>query len=135
MLTNSHFFFSKKLDLSKLVKIGKVFQSEKEVTIGLTVNRTGKSGDDILSTPGMLEEMSKLVCLASDTFLPDNSSTIVKSVKLNHRKPLKHGEKFILETEAVSIDDQFVDFSIKAINPTNKQILGDAIIKVEVTRK
>ncbi|EAY07594.1 hypothetical protein TVAG_334060 [Trichomonas vaginalis G3] len=125
-------FFSKAIDLSKYVQLNKIFKTEVETVIGLTVNRTGKKGNDVLSTPGMLDEMDNFVINVSNSFLPRGNASKVRSIKLTHKKPLMHGQKFTLETSAIKTTDRFIDFSIKAINPLKNEVIGDALIQVEV---
>ena len=69
-----------------------------EVTRELTINRTGREGADVLSTPALLSLMENASIKASDPYLPADSTTVGFAVHgLRHLSPTATGARLRVE--------------------------------------
>lgn len=107
---------------------GQSAEQEVEVTKEMTTNRMGRPGADVLSTPALLELMENTCILASDPYLPEESTTVGFAVDgLRHLAPTSIGGKVTVKAELTEIDRNRLTYSLEA-NEGDKKI-GVAIHK------
>ena len=99
-----------------------------EVTRELTINRTGREGADVLSTPALLSIMENASIKASDPYLPEDSTTVGFAVDgLRHFAPTAIGERVRVRSELTEVDRNRLTYSIEAFEGDKK--IGVAIHK------
>ena len=57
-------------------QVGQIFEQEIKVVSKMTVNRMGRKGADVLSTPALLGLMEETTIKASEPYLPDGTTTV-----------------------------------------------------------
>ena len=71
---------------------GQSAETQTEVTEPLTINRMGRPGAEVLSTPSLLKLMEECCIEASDPYLPDGSTTVGYAVDgMRHVAPTAIG--------------------------------------------
>ncbi len=85
------------------------------VTKAMSINRMGREGADVLSTPRMLELM-ELACIeATDAMLPDGHTTVGYAVDgLRHIAPTPVGNRVTVRAELTGVDRNRLTYSIEA---------------------
>lgn len=107
---------------------GQRAELEIEVTKGLTTNRMGKEGADVLSTPALLGLMENASIMASDKYLPDGYTTVGYAVDgLRHIAPTNLGEEVQVRSILTEIDRNRLTYEIEAYEGEKK--IGNAIHK------
>ena len=92
-----------------------------EVTRELTINRTGREGADVLSTPALLSLMENACIKASDPYLPSDSTTVGFAVDgLRHFAPTEIGEQVRVRSELTEVDRNRLTYSIEAFEGEKK---------------
>ena len=86
-----------------------------KVTKDMTVNRTGKTGSDVLSTPSLLHIM-ELACIEiTDSRLPEGNATVGYAVdKLRHVAPTKIDQTVTILVTITEVDGKKFSYSIEA---------------------
>ena len=135
MLSKFSAFYSKnwtipcEVHLNDLLNVGKTYTIEKNVTKNITTNRTNIPGNDILSTPGMIETMDLHVCNIVNNVLKKECASVVSKIKCYHKAPLKIGEKFIITAKVEQVNENNTVFHV-VCNNMDKVVIGDAHITV-----
>ena len=92
------------MDTSKL-EVGQSARIDVKVTTEMTTNRTGNTGDDVLSTPAMLGLMEGACISQSDHLLDKNASTVGYAVDgLRHVARTDVGETVQISTSITELD-------------------------------
>ena len=92
------------MDTSKL-EVGQSARIDVKVTTEMTTNRTGNTGDDVLSTPAMLGLMEGACISQSDHLLDKNASTVGYAVDgLRHVARTDVGETVQISTSLTELD-------------------------------
>ncbi|MBM04050.1 MAG: hypothetical protein CL766_04600 [Chloroflexi bacterium] len=101
--------------------LGQGIDIETTVTIEMTINRTGKEGDEVLSTPQLLNLMEQACIQLSDPLLNDGYTTVGYAVDgLRHIGPAKIGQKVSIKSELINIDNNKLSYNIEAFESNNK---------------
>ena len=115
-------------------KPGQSAELEAEVTIGMSINRMGGEGTDVLSTPDLLRLMEECSIKASDPYLPAGHTTVGYAVDgLRHLAPTSVGETVRLTAELTEVDRNRLTYSIEASEGDVK--IGVAVHKRAVVPK
>lgn len=86
-----------------------------EVTRELTVNRMGRQGAEVLSTPSLLELMERTCNEASDPYLPEGHTTVGYAVDgLRHIAPTPIGHTVRVRAELTEVDRDRLTYRIEA---------------------
>jgi len=110
------------------IKPGQTGGIEVEVTKDLTINRMGREGAEVLSTPSLLSLMEQSCIAASDSSLATGHTTVGYAVdKMRHMAPTPLGATVEVKAVLTEIDGNRLTYSIEAYEG-NKQI-GTAIHK------
>ena len=97
------------------IKPGQSAEMEVEVTSDLTINRTGKPGAEVLSTPSLLHLMELTSIEATDHLLPSGYTTVGFAVdKLRHLAPTSLGARVRIRSELTEVDVSKFTYSIEA---------------------
>jgi len=100
---------------------GQIGEINEEVTAEMTTNRTGKPGDDVLSTPSLLDLMELCCMEASDRFLPEGHTTVGYAVDgMRHMAPTAIGKTVTLRSELTEVDRNRLTYSIEAFEGNKK---------------
>ncbi len=111
------------------VEAGQSAELEDTVSEDQTINRTGKDGDDVLSTPSLLAMMEWASIKATDHLLPDTHTTVGYGVdKMRHLAPTKVGGKVRVVSNLTEVDGNRLTYSIEARE-------GDTTIGVAVHKR
>ena len=111
------------------VKVGDAARVDYEVTAEMTVNRTGKVGADVLSTPWLLNLMELTCIAATDPKLAPEQATVGYAVDgLRHLAPTAIGATVTVEVTITDIDGRKFSYEIKALE-------GDKTIGVAKHRR
>jgi len=101
---------------------------ERKVTKSLTTNRTGREGDDVLSTPSLLDLMEKACIEATEASLPEGSPTVGYAVDgLRHLAPTPIGEKVRVHAVLTHVEGNRLTYSVEAFEGEKR--IGVAIHK------
>jgi len=97
------------------IKPGDTKEVVYQVTKAMTVNRTGKGGNDVLSTPSLLHIM-ELACIEiTDSRLPDGYATVGYAVdKLRHLAPTNIDQKVTISVTIEESDGRKFGYTIEA---------------------
>ena len=113
---------------------GQSAEIEVEVTDALTINRMGRPGAEVLSTPSLLSLMEQCSITASDPFLPSGHTTVGYAVDgMRHMAPTAMGQKVIVSAVLTEVDRNRLTYSIEAFEGEKK--IGVAIHKRAVIPK
>lgn len=100
-------------------------ESQVEVTKDMTINRMGREGADVLSTPALLGLMEHACIKASEPYLLEGYTTVGYAVDgLRHLAPTPIGHIVRVRAELTEVDRNRLTYSIEAFE-------GD--IKIGVT--
>ena len=95
---------------------------EAEVTRDLTVNRMGKEGPDVLSTPSLLALMEQCCIKSSEPHLPDGHTTVGYAVDgMRHMAPTALGATVTVKCVLTGVDRNRLTYDIEAFEG-DKQI-------------
>lgn len=110
------------------IKPGQTGEIEVVITKDLTINRVGREGADILSTPSLLSLMEQSCIEASDSSLPTGHTTVGYAVdKMRHLAPTPLGATVEVKAVLTEVDGNRLSYSIEAFEG-DKQI-GTALHK------
>ena len=99
--------------------IGQSAKIDTTITPDLTINRVGKKGAEVLSTPSLLMLMEQCSIKASDPYLPKNHTTVGYAVdKLRHLAPSSVGASVQVVATLEEIDRNRLTFLIEAFEGT-----------------
>ena len=121
-------------NLKELINTKRTYITDHKVSLNMTVNKTGKKGDNILSTPTLIAEMNKMACSIVDAVTAKTISPVIKHVVIQHKRPIKMGGDFKIQAEVKRIEPLSVTFHMKGINSESSEVLGEGDILVEIVR-
>ncbi len=102
------------MDLQRL-KPGQTAETETTVTKPMTVNRMGREGADVLSTPALLMLMEEVSIRASEPFLPEGSTTVGYAVdRMRHVAPTALGATVRVRCELTEVDRNRLTYEVEA---------------------
>ena len=102
------------MDLSN-IKAGQTGEREATVTNEMSINRMGRPGADVLSTPGLLELMEWACIEATDDSLPEGYTTVGYAVDgFRHVAPTPIGGVVTVKVELTEVDRNRLTYSIQA---------------------
>ena len=117
------------MDTSKL-EVGQSARIDVKVTTEMTTNRTGNTGDDVLSTPAMLGLMEGACISQSDHLLDKNASTVGYAVDgLRHVARTDVGETVQISTSLTDLDREKGRITYEIEITHNGNTVGKAIHK------
>ena len=109
-------------------KLGQSTESEVEVTTAMSVNRMGRKGADVLSTPMLLEIMENICIKSSEPYLVEGYTTVGYAVDgLRHLAPTPVGQTVRVRSVITEIDRKRLTYSIEAYEGDKK--IGIAVHK------
>ncbi len=101
---------------------------EVEVTEDLAINRMGKPGAEVLSTPSLVLLMERCAIATTDHLLPEDTTTVGYAFdKMRHIAPTAIGGIVTLQAELLEVDAPKLTYLIEA-HEGEKQI-GSAVHK------
>ena len=107
---------------------GQSAEIEVEVTREMTVNRMGRPGAEVLSTPALLGLMEQCSIKASDPYLPPGHTTVGYAVDgLRHLAPTPLGGKVRVRAVLTEVDRNRLTYSVEAYEGDKK--IGVAVHK------
>ena len=113
---------------------GQSAELEAEVTEELTINRMGRPGAEVLSTPSLLALMERCSIKASEPYLPLDHTTVGYAVDgMRHMAPTAIGQRVRVKSELTDVDRNRLTYSIEAFEGDKK--IGVAIHKRAVIPK
>ncbi len=116
------------------LEVGQSAEVRVEVTESLTINRMGRPGAEVLSTPSLLKLMEECCIEASDPRLADDRTTVGYAVDgLRHLAPTPIGGTVTVRCVLTEVDRNRLTYSIEAFEG-DKQI-GVAVHKRAVIAK
>ena len=135
MLKSFSSFFSncESVDLRKVFRPKSNFSALRTVSFDMTTNRTGKKGDEILSTPSFLHEIITMLISIIDDKTPNYVIPLAKHVQFKHKGPLKCGKDFTIEAQTNNIEKNSVSFGVKGISYDNR-VIGEGEILLELVK-
>ena len=102
------------MDLQRL-EPGQTAETETTVTKSMTVNRMGREGADVLSTPSLLMLMEEVSIRASEPFLPEGSTTVGHAVDgMRHVAPTALGATVRVRCELTAVDRNRLTYEVEA---------------------
>ena len=102
------------MDLQRL-EPGQTAETETTVTKSMTVNRMGREGADVLSTPALLMLMEEVSIRASEPFLPEGSTTVGYAVDgMRHVAPTALGATVRVRCELTVVDRNRLTYEVEA---------------------
>ncbi|MBM3943997.1 MAG: thioesterase [SAR202 cluster bacterium] len=103
------------------VKPGQTGELNVEVTKDMTVNRAGRPGADVLSTPSLLMLMERASIEATDRLLPKGHATVGYAVDgLRHLAPTAIGGKVRVKATVTAVDGNKFTYDIEAYEGDKK---------------
>ena len=103
------------------VQAGDAASFDYEVTGEMTVNRTGKAGADVLSTPSLLNLMELTCIAATDHKIAPEMATVGYAVDgLRHLAPTALGETVTVSVRLTEVDGRKFTYDIEAFEAEKK---------------
>lgn len=100
---------------------GQSAELETIVTKGLTTNRMGRAGADVLSTPALLSLMENASIKASEPYLPEGHTTVGYAVdRLRHIAPTSIDQKVLIKSVLTEVDRNRLTYEIEAFEGDKK---------------
>ena len=100
---------------------GQSAESEVEVTAEMTINRMGREGAEVLSTPALLEIMENVSIKASEPYLVEGYTTVGYAVDgLRHLAPTPIGQTVRVRSVLTDVDRNRLTYSIEAYEGDKK---------------
>ena len=100
---------------------GQSAELETIVTKGLTTNRMGRAGADVLSTPALLSLMENASIKASEPYLPEGHTTVGYAVdRLRHIAPTSIDQKVLIKSVLTEVDRNRLTNEIEAFEGDKK---------------
>ena len=94
---------------------GQSAETETEVSREMTVNRMGREGADVLSTPALLMLMEEASIKASEPYLPEGHTTVGYAVDgLRHLAPTPVGGTVQVRCELTEVDRNRLTYTVEA---------------------
>lgn len=110
------------------IKPGLRYALEDTVEKEQTINRTGKPGDEVLSTPSLLALMEWSSIYSTDYLLPDGRTTVGYGVdQMRHLAPTPIGGQVTVTAVLTEVDGSRLTYSIEAHE--GDVLIGKAIHK------
>ena len=104
-------------------QMGQTFEQEVEVTKEHCVNRMGKEGADVLSTPHLLGFMENTCIVQSEPYLDKEHTTVGYAVDgLRHVAPTSLGEKVQVKVTLTEVDRNRLTYDIEVYEGPDKRI-------------
>lgn len=102
------------MDLGKL-QPGQTAKMDAKVTKEMTVNRMGRDGADVLSTPALLMLMEEVSIKASEPYLPKGSTTVGYAVDgMRHTAPTYLGSTVRVCCDLTAVDRNRLTYAVEA---------------------
>ena len=103
------------------VKPGQTGEMNVEVTREMTVNRAGREGADVLSTPALLMLMEQASIEATDKLLPAGHATVGYAVdRMRHLAPTSLGGRVRVTATVTEVDGNKFTYDIEAFEGDKK---------------
>ena len=100
---------------------GQIGEIQVEVTKDMTINRMGREGADVLSTPALLGLMEHACIKAEVPYVPERYSTVGYAVDgLRHLAPTPIGHIVRVRAELTEVDRNRLTYSIEAFEGETK---------------
>jgi predicted thioesterase len=116
------------------LKPGQCAELQAEVTRDLTINRMGREGAEVLSTPSLLGLMEQCSIDATDANLPAGYATVGYAVDgMRHLAPTPIGHTVRVKAVLTAVDGNRLTYSIEAFEGDEK--IGVAVHKRAVVSK
>ena len=97
------------------VEAGQSAELEVEVSHDLTTNRTGRPGDEVLSTPSLLKLMERCCIKATDHLLPEGHTTVGYAVdKMRHIAPTALGASVRVKAVVEDVSGNRLTYAVEA---------------------
>ena len=110
------------------LQAGQSAETEVQVTADMTINRMGRKGAEVLSTPALLALMELCCIEASDPYLPDGHTTVGYAVDgLRHLAPTPIGGRVRVRSVLTEVDRNRLTYDIEAWEEDKK--IGVAVHK------
>ena len=103
------------------VRPGDATSVDYEVTREMTINRTGKAGADVLSTPSLLNLMELTCIAATDHKIAPEMATVGYAVDgLRHLAPTALGKTVTVSVRLTDVDGRKFSYEIEAFEGEKK---------------
>jgi len=103
------------------VKPGLSAELDVEVTAAMTINRTGRDGADVLSTPSLLDLMERCSIEVAAPHLPADSVTVGHAGDgLRHLAPTLLGGRLKVRSELTEVNGKRLTFVIEVFEGDKK---------------
>jgi predicted thioesterase len=110
------------------IKPGLSYDLEETVDNGQTINRMGKEGADVLSTPSLLALMEWSSIKSTDHLLPDDRTTVGYAVDgMRHLAPTPIGASVVVKSVLTEVDGNKLTYQVEAFE--GDKLIGKAIHK------
>lgn len=110
------------------IKPGLKYNLEDTVEMDQTINRMGKEGAEVLSTPSLLALMEWSSIKATDHLLPEGHTTVGYAVdSMRHLAPALIGVKVVVRSILTEVDGSKLTYDIEAFE--GDKLIGKAIHK------
>lgn len=125
---NSRFFAKESCDLRNLFHVGDTFTLTENVTKQNTYNPTHNQGDDVLSTPQMID-MIEYACGVNflEKKLPPHFSSVGFFVEMSHKKPVQVGKQIKINGEVADVSQKKITFKTNVFS--QDQLVGSGVHK------
>jgi predicted thioesterase len=96
------------------IQAGQTGEVTRKVDRGITVNRTGRPGADVLSTPSMIMLMEMAAIEAADPRLSKGFTTVGFHVDVKHFAPAPLGSDVTARARVTAVDGNKLSFEVVA---------------------
>ena len=124
----SRFFTKESCDLRNIFHVGDTFSLIENVKKQNTYNPTNNKGDDVLSTPQMID-MIENACGVNflEKKLPPHYSSVGFFVEMSHKKPVQVGKEIKINGEVSEVSQKKISFKTNVYS--QDQLVGSGVHK------
>ncbi len=110
------------------IKPGLSYDLEDTIAMDQTINRMGKEGAEVLSTPSLLALMEWSSIKSTDHLLPNDRTTVGYAVDgMRHLAPTTIGSQVVVKSVLTDVDGVKLTYEVEAFE--GDKLIGKAIHK------
>ena len=108
-------------------------RGERRALVTPAMATTHAGGPGVLMAAWMILEMELVAQDSTQTFLPDDHTTVGYEICVRHRRATPVGEWFRVASELVEVDGRKLLFRVEAHNP--RELIGEGTLRRTIVRR
>ncbi len=108
-------------------------RGERRAVVTSAMATTHAGGPGVLMAAWMILEMELAAQDSTQSFLPDDHTTVGYEICVRHRRPTPVGEAFTVSSELLEVDGRKLLFRVEARNA--REIIGEGTLRRTIVRR